>query len=103
MCISVAFIIVDILSVTSVLETGAINPFWKFSFVFKCFTDTIILDDFKTALDRLSQYKRDLLHRANSVNMKGGRMFEQLEFGRYPEHRGTSVEDPLESDAVHCV
>ncbi|KAJ9639724.1 hypothetical protein H2204_003517 [Knufia peltigerae] len=57
MSLSVIFIVVDILSVTSVLKTGAINPFWKFSFVFKCFTDTIILDDFKTALDRIAQHR----------------------------------------------
>ena len=27
------------------------------AFVFKCLTDTIVLDDFKTALDRLSQHR----------------------------------------------
>src|SRR5215469_9988338 len=60
MCLSIGFIVVDILSVTPVLSVGlpdGINPFWKFAFIFKCFTDTIILDDFKTALDRLKQYK----------------------------------------------
>jgi hypothetical protein len=60
MCLSIGFIIVDILSVTPVLKVGlpdGINPFWKFAFIFKCFTDTIILDDFKTALDKLKQYK----------------------------------------------
>ena len=30
-----------------------INPFWKLSLVFKCLTDTIVLDDFKTELKRL--------------------------------------------------
>lgn len=60
MALSVGFIIVDILSVTPALAIGlpdGINPFWKLAFVFKCFTDTIILDDFKTALDKLKQYK----------------------------------------------
>jgi hypothetical protein len=60
MALSVIFIVGDVLSVTSVfrssLPTG-INPFWKLAFIFKCFTDTIILDDFKTVLDRLKQYK----------------------------------------------
>lgn len=55
MSLSVIFIIVDILSVTPVIPIGFINPFWKFAFVFKCFTDSIILDDFKAALDKLSQ------------------------------------------------
>ncbi|KAB5528961.1 hypothetical protein GE09DRAFT_1177782 [Coniochaeta sp. 2T2.1] len=62
MCISIIFILVDILAVTQVLKlpsANGINPFWKLAFVFKCLTDTIILDDFKTALDKLSRYKLD--------------------------------------------
>jgi hypothetical protein len=69
MALSVCFIIVDILSVTPVLALGlpdGLNPFWKLAFVFKCFTDTIILDDFKTALDRLKQYKLASLERLGS-------------------------------------
>ncbi|KAF1985226.1 hypothetical protein K402DRAFT_379521 [Aulographum hederae CBS 113979] len=57
MLLSVLFIIVDIVSVTDVFSTHAlpdgINPFWKMAFIYKCLTDSIILDDFKTALDRL--------------------------------------------------
>lgn len=67
MILSVTFIIVDILSVTGVLASGlpnGINPFWKLAYVFKCLTDTIILDDFKTALDKLKQYR---LQRLSSV------------------------------------
>lgn len=70
MCLSIGFIIVDILSVTPVLSVGlpdGINPFWKFAFVFKCFTDTIILDDFKTALDKLKQYKLEKLGASQST------------------------------------
>lgn len=60
MIMSIIFIIFDILSVTGVLKlpgpTG-INPFWKFAFVFKCLTDSVVLDDFKMALDRLRAFK----------------------------------------------
>lgn len=60
MTLSIIFIVLDVLSVTaafaSVLPTG-INPFWKLSFVFKCLTDCVVLDDFKTALDRLRAFK----------------------------------------------
>ncbi|EXJ84719.1 hypothetical protein A1O3_05389 [Capronia epimyces CBS 606.96] len=60
MILSICFIILDVLSVTaalkSVLPVG-INPFWKLSFVFKCLTDSVVLDDFKTALDRLRAFK----------------------------------------------
>lgn len=65
MTLSVAFIIIDILAVTHVIEgskdglPNGINPFWKLAFVFKCLTDTIVLDDFKTALDRLKAYKME--------------------------------------------
>ncbi|KAF5252598.1 hypothetical protein FANTH_2492 [Fusarium anthophilum] len=57
MSLSIIFIIVDLLSVTPVIPIGVINPFWKFAFIFKCFTDTIVLDDFKTALDKLITWK----------------------------------------------
>ncbi|KAK5310208.1 hypothetical protein LTR70_009650 [Exophiala xenobiotica] len=60
MALSIIFIILDVCSVTeafqSVLPVG-INPFWKLSFVFKCLTDSVVLDDFKTALDRLRAFK----------------------------------------------
>lgn len=61
MILSVCFILLDILAVTHVIDgkglPDGINPFWKLAFVFKCLTDTIVLDDFKTALDKLKQYK----------------------------------------------
>ncbi|KAF2484802.1 hypothetical protein BDY17DRAFT_323629 [Neohortaea acidophila] len=61
MILSICFTILDILAVTRVISGSGlpdgINPFWKLSFVFKCLTDTIVLDDFKTALDRLKRYK----------------------------------------------
>jgi hypothetical protein len=57
MGLSIIFIVIDICAKTgtlkSVLPIG-INSFWKLAFVFKLFTDTVILDDFKTALDKLS-------------------------------------------------
>lgn len=64
MALSIAFVILDILSVTEVFSDAlpiGVNPFWKLALVFKCLTDTVILDDFKTALDRLWAFKRDSL------------------------------------------
>lgn len=58
MSLSVICIIVDLLSVTPAIPIGVINPFWKLAFVFKCFTDSIILDDFKAALDKLGKHRR---------------------------------------------
>lgn len=57
MCVSIMFMVVDILAVTPIIDMGGLNPFWKLAFIFKCFTDTIVLDDFKTALDKISDYK----------------------------------------------
>jgi hypothetical protein len=64
MLLSICFIVLDVLSVTSALKSAlpvGINPFWKLSFVFKCLTDSVVLDDFKTALDRLRAFKMSRL------------------------------------------
>jgi hypothetical protein len=64
MLLSITFVVLDVLSVTGALKvagTTGINPFWKLSFVFKCLTDSVILDDFKMALDRLRAFKMSRL------------------------------------------
>lgn len=77
MLFSIVFILVDILAVTRVFNAHAlpdgINPFWKLAFVFKCLTDTIVLDDFKTALDRLSKARRRQLSSGPDNNLDEGR------------------------------
>ena len=59
MVLSIIFTVIDICAVTDTLKSAlpiGINPFWKLAFVFKLLTDSVILDDFKTALDKLSHY-----------------------------------------------
>ena len=54
MFLSIVFGIMDVLSAT--VKFGAlvgINPYWKLSLVFKCLCDTIILDDFRSALEKI--------------------------------------------------
>lgn len=115
MVLSLCFMLVDILSVTNVLPSNGLpnglNPFWKLSYIFKCLTDTIVrgvitsalhlhlnillivslfylqvLDDFKTALDRLQQYK---LQRMGSIFSDGVRgEFDSVIDGR--ERKGES-------------
>ena len=49
MILSITFIILDILTVTDVLNLGGtvgINPFWKLAFVFKCLTDSVSITAF---------------------------------------------------------
>lgn len=60
MVLSIVFLVLDILAATRVLLRElpvGINPFWKLSYILKCLTDCVILDDFKTALDRLHAAK----------------------------------------------
>ncbi|KAK8097207.1 uncharacterized protein PG998_005429 [Apiospora kogelbergensis] len=60
MFISIVFIVVDILSVTDAFKNFAavgLNPWWKLAMIFKCLTDSVILDDFKTTLDRLWEFQ----------------------------------------------
>ncbi|KAI2854332.1 hypothetical protein CBS147321_11061 [Aspergillus niger] len=56
MVISVVFAVVDMYAIRVENRLGyppGMEPFWKLAFVFKCLSDTIILDDFRSALDRL--------------------------------------------------
>ncbi|KAI3046543.1 hypothetical protein CBS147353_11773 [Aspergillus niger] len=56
MVISVVFAVVDMCATQVENRLGyppGMEPFWKLAFVFKCLSDTIILDDFRSALDRL--------------------------------------------------
>lgn len=65
------FTVMDILASTLGTRLGAldgINPYWKLSLVFKCLTDVIMLDDFKTELDRLSSTRHKKL-RSEVVNV----------------------------------
>lgn len=61
--LAVIFTVLDVVaSIHSFIgSTDGINPFWKLSLVFKCLTDAILLDDFKTELKRLGlkRIKRD--------------------------------------------
>ena len=59
MIISIVFVVADICSVSGVFSAHvfSVNPFWKLATVFKCLTDVVVLDDFKTALDRLRAFQ----------------------------------------------
>ncbi|ORY13040.1 hypothetical protein BCR34DRAFT_600163 [Clohesyomyces aquaticus] len=52
MFLSIAFLITDIfVSALRVTKNAGINPYWRLALVFKCASDTIFLDDFKSVLD----------------------------------------------------
>ncbi|OJZ80231.1 hypothetical protein ASPFODRAFT_212810 [Aspergillus luchuensis CBS 106.47] len=59
MVISIVFAIVDMCAIRVENRLGyppGMEPFWKLAFVFKCLSDTFILDDFRSALDRLRHH-----------------------------------------------
>ncbi|KAE9988422.1 hypothetical protein EG328_011182 [Venturia inaequalis] len=71
--LAISFTIMDILSslIKGMSTTDGINPHWKLALVFKCLTDNIMLDDFKSVLQRLGAVKLDGTNamQTNSLNM----------------------------------
>lgn len=55
MSLSICFLIVDIIvTAAGVSRNIGINPYWRLALVFKCASDTIFLDDFKSVLDAIT-------------------------------------------------
>ncbi|KAI7169432.1 hypothetical protein KC319_g18272 [Hortaea werneckii] len=97
MFLSIAFIIIDILAVTHVISAKSlpdgINPFWKLAFVFKCLTDTIVLDDFKSALDRLKNYKLEQMGSILSDGLRGEFTAVEQARRKKDEDRGMALQN----------
>jgi hypothetical protein len=75
MFISIAFLLTDIvISALRKSSLSGINPYWRFALVFKCASDTIFLDDFKSVLDDIVQRKMSsaggTVHRASQNGHK---------------------------------
>ncbi|KAF7507089.1 hypothetical protein GJ744_010902 [Endocarpon pusillum] len=93
MVLSICFLVVDICSVTGRLASSlpvGINPFWKLSFVFKCLTDCVVLDDFKTALDRLRAFKISRLGSFALDNAESGRVLSNDPANGWPGSQARS-------------
>jgi hypothetical protein len=75
-----------------------INPFWKLSFIFKCLTDSVVLDDFKTALDRLRAFKITRLGSFAVDNEDNGRPLHPQSVNAWAGlHRSKDEEMPVPS------
>ncbi|KAF1845122.1 uncharacterized protein K460DRAFT_385730 [Cucurbitaria berberidis CBS 394.84] len=76
MIISIAFLLVDVVvSAAKLSANSGINPYWRFALVFKCASDTIFLDDFKSVLDDIVARKlssKNTAGRHGSVGGSGG-------------------------------
>ncbi|PSN60897.1 hypothetical protein BS50DRAFT_505199 [Corynespora cassiicola Philippines] len=54
MFLSIAFLLTDVgVNAAQITAASGINPYWRFALVFKCASDTIFLDDFKSVLDEI--------------------------------------------------
>lgn len=99
MFLSIVFVLMDILSVTQVFKnvpTVGVNPFWKLALVFKCLTDTVILEDFKTALDRMWTYRRESLGIASPlVNSSSSSSRRGRRRRRMRRERGQPTSSPV--------
>jgi hypothetical protein len=60
-------------SAARVTASSGINPYWRFALVFKCASDTIFLDDFKSVLDDIVHRKfssaNGTVHRGSNVGL----------------------------------
>ncbi|KAH6633038.1 hypothetical protein C7974DRAFT_163681 [Boeremia exigua] len=77
MFLSIAFLLTDAaVSAARVTTSSGINPYWRFALVFKCASDTIFLDDFKSVLDDIVHRKfssaNGTVHRGSSVGLSSG-------------------------------
>lgn len=58
MILSIIFVLTDAaISAAKLSASSGINPYWRFALVFKCASDTIFLDDFKSMLDDIIAQK----------------------------------------------
>jgi hypothetical protein len=108
MLFSIIFTVLDILVVTNVLKNAlpdGIDPFWQLSTVFKLLTDTMVLDDFKSALDRLHVFKMSKF-RAARLNRQVTTASNGSTAPQEPFHSVLSdqiVDCGLESSSAACI
>jgi hypothetical protein len=78
-----------------------INPYWKLALVFKCLTDNIMLDDFKSVLQRLGGMKLDgtSLSNDNSLTIESNKS-EHMSENSSHRHRLSLSGRMLEKDEV---
>lgn len=95
MILSIVFLLTDAaVSAAKVTASSGINPYWRFALVFKCASDTIFLDDFKSVLDDI------IAHRLSSVADTVPRGSTSRTRGPHKRSWSTSREDFIESSML---
>ncbi|ERF75754.1 hypothetical protein EPUS_01584 [Endocarpon pusillum Z07020] len=84
-------------AVPSLSKVNGVNPYWKLALVFKALTDTIILDDFKTCLDRL----RTRMFDSQGDSLPGPGSHSQKEYA--PKERPATIITPTAENSSHVV
>ncbi|CAH0055421.1 unnamed protein product [Clonostachys solani] len=86
MFMSIIFLATDV-AVTATMSTpSGINPFWRLALVFKCASDVIFLDDFKSVLDHIAE---TALRRINNSGQYGSSLH-----GLSARHNGMNTRQP---------
>jgi hypothetical protein len=90
---SIAFLLTDIvINALRKSSLSGINPYWRFALVFKCASDTIFLDDFKSVLDDIVQRK---------MYSAGGTVHRGSQKGRKRRHSSLEPRQ-LEGEYIEC-
>ncbi len=87
-----------LLGVRSDLQYDRVNPYWKLALVFKALTDTIILDDFKTCLDRL---RTQMFDSSRDGSAPGPSSHSQKDYRR--KETSATITSPTAQNSSHIV
>ncbi|KAF2116442.1 hypothetical protein BDV96DRAFT_612290 [Lophiotrema nucula] len=94
MFISIAFLLTDVVvSALRVTKDSGINPYWRFALVFKCASDVIFLDDFKSVLD-------DIIEKSFNGNAHRRGTYHRTQGGSIPGRKGSSFRGG--EDFIEC-
>ncbi|CAE6995434.1 hypothetical protein P3342_000113 [Pyrenophora teres f. teres] len=105
MLLSIIFLVTDVVvSAAKITVTSGINPYWRFALVFKCASDTIFLDDFKSVLDDIVARKfssaGDTVHRGSIPGAVTNRKLSTSP-SRGEDFIECSALEPVSAPAVH--
>ncbi|CAG9939494.1 unnamed protein product [Clonostachys rosea f. rosea IK726] len=83
MFMSIIFLATDVAVTATMSSPSGINPFWRLALVFKCASDVIFLDDFKSVLDHIAE---TALRRINNSGQYGSSLH-----GLSARHNGSNT------------
>ncbi|KAG9255685.1 uncharacterized protein F5Z01DRAFT_552465 [Emericellopsis atlantica] len=82
MLLSIVFVVIDVVATALISAQSGINPYWRLALVFKCASDAIFLDDFKSVLDKIAESALKYVANLPSTSKDGGFGSAQVVSGR---------------------